>query len=80
MIVVRSEDSCGETYGRPRHTRDTASPTRSWLISWGLVGTSVGVTSELEAEIPSSAPDIIFRTVTENSRTLKFSNHGLEKV
>jgi predicted AAA+ superfamily ATPase len=44
----------------------------------GLVGAIVKVTLEIEAEIPEGAPDQIVRTVTENSRTLKFENHGFE--
>jgi hypothetical protein len=45
----------------------------------GLVGSSVRVTLEIEAEIPQGAPDNVVRTVTENSRTLKFeSNSGFE--
>jgi predicted AAA+ superfamily ATPase len=45
----------------------------------GLVGSNVHVTLEIEAEIPGGAPDNVVRTVTENSRTLKFSSHGFEK-
>ena len=45
----------------------------------GLVGAKVTVTLEIEAEIESGAPDHVIRTVTENSQTLKFSNHGFEK-
>jgi hypothetical protein len=45
----------------------------------GLVGANVTVTLEIEAEIPSGAPDHVVRTVTENSRTLKFTTHGFEK-
>ena len=45
----------------------------------GLVGAEVTVTLEIEAEIESGAPDHVVRTVTENSQTLKFSNHGFEK-
>ena len=45
----------------------------------GLVGARVTVTLEVEAEIPSGAPDHVVRTVTENSRTLKFTSHGFEK-
>ena len=45
----------------------------------GLVGATVRVTLEVEAEIPSGAPDNVVRTVTENSRTLKFTSHGFEK-
>jgi hypothetical protein len=45
----------------------------------GLVGANVTVTLEIEAEIPNGAPDNVVRTVTENSRTLKFKNQGFEK-
>jgi len=45
----------------------------------GLVGAKVTVTLEIEAEIPSGAPDLVVRTVTENSRTLKFTSQGFEK-
>jgi hypothetical protein len=45
----------------------------------GLVGSSVRVTLEIEAQIPEGAPDNVVRTVTENSRALKFtSNSGFE--
>ena len=45
----------------------------------GLVGANVKVTLEIEAEIPNGAPDNVVRTVTENSRTLKFKSQGFEK-
>lgn len=45
----------------------------------GLIGSSVKVTLEIEAEIPQGVPDNVVRTVTENSRTLKFSSQGFEK-
>lgn len=45
----------------------------------GLVGANVTVTIEVDAEIPEGAPDHVVRTVTENSRTLKFTSHGFEK-
>ena len=45
----------------------------------GLVGAKVKVTLEVEAEIRSGAPDHVVRTVTENSRTLKFTSQGFEK-
>jgi hypothetical protein len=44
----------------------------------GLAGAQVTVTLEVEARLPQGAPDNIVRTVTENSRTLKFSSHGFE--
>jgi hypothetical protein len=45
----------------------------------GLVGAKVTVTLEVEAEIPDGAPDHVVRTVTENSRVLKFESLGFEK-
>jgi hypothetical protein len=45
----------------------------------GLVGANVRVTLEIDAEIPNGAPDTVVRTVTENSRTLKFTSQGFEK-
>ena len=44
----------------------------------GLMGSTVKVTLEIDAEIPSGAPDQVVRTVTENSRTLKFTSQGFE--
>ena len=44
----------------------------------GLLGSSVRVTLEIDAEIPAGVPDNVVRTVTENSRTLKFTSHGFE--
>ena len=37
------------------------------------------VNLEIAAEVPSGAPDNVVRTVTENSRTLKFSSQGFEQ-
>jgi len=45
----------------------------------GLVGAEVAVTIEIQATIPAGAPDTVVRTVTENSRTLKFTSQGFEK-
>ncbi len=44
----------------------------------GLVGAEVTVTIEIEAALPGGAPDNVVRTVTENSRTLKFTSQGFE--
>jgi hypothetical protein len=44
----------------------------------GLVGANVRVTLEIEAVMPDGASEQTVRTVTENSRTLKFTNHGFE--
>jgi hypothetical protein len=45
----------------------------------GLVGSTVTVTLDIDARIPSGAPDHVVRTVTENSRTLKFTSQGFEQ-
>jgi hypothetical protein len=45
----------------------------------GLVGSNVTVTLEIEANVPNGMPNNVVRTVTENSRTLKFKSHGFEK-
>jgi predicted AAA+ superfamily ATPase len=45
----------------------------------GIVGANVKVSLEIEAQIPSGTPDHVVRTVTENGRSLKFTNQGFEK-
>ena len=45
----------------------------------GLVGANVTVTLEIEAEISDGAPEQVVRTVTENSKTLKFTNQAFER-
>jgi hypothetical protein len=45
----------------------------------GLVGATVTVTLEITADVPGGVPDQSVRTVTENSRTLKFTDQGFEK-
>ena len=44
----------------------------------GLLGADVKLTLEIEAIIPDGAPEHVVRTVTENSRTLNFSDSGFE--
>lgn len=44
----------------------------------GQAGAEVTVTIEIEAQLPNGATDQLVRTVTENSRTLKFTSHGFE--
>ncbi len=43
-----------------------------------LVGTNVRITIEISADIPDGVPEHVVRTVTENSRTLKFDQAGFE--
>jgi hypothetical protein len=45
----------------------------------GQVGAEVTVTIEIDARLPNGASDALVRTVTENSRTLKFNSHGFER-
>lgn len=44
-----------------------------------LPGASVEVTLEIHAEIADGVPDNVVRTVTENCRTLKFTNFAFEE-
>ncbi|MFG1363446.1 Swt1 family HEPN domain-containing protein [Xanthobacter versatilis] len=44
----------------------------------GQMGAEVTVTIEIEAKLPNGATDQLVRTVTENSRTLKFDSQGFE--
>ncbi len=44
----------------------------------GLVGATVRVTLEIEADIPNGVPDNVVRIVTENGRALKFTSQGFE--
>jgi hypothetical protein len=43
-----------------------------------LMGSDVSVTLEISATLPEGVSDNIVRTVTENSKTLKFTNQGFE--
>ena len=45
----------------------------------GLPKADVTVTLEIHAEIDGGVPDNTHRTVTENCRTLKFTDHGFDK-
>lgn len=58
-------------------------PPQSWRVA-SLVGSPVlmdepRVTIEIDATIPEGAPDHVVRTVTENSRQLKFESYGFEE-
>ena len=43
-----------------------------------LVGSDVTVTLEISATLPNGISDNVIRTVTENSKTLKFTSQGFE--
>ena len=44
-----------------------------------LMDANVKITLEVEADLPSGAPENVVRTVTENCRTLKIDSHGFEE-
>ncbi len=44
----------------------------------GQVGAEVKVTLEIEASLPEGASEQVVRTVTENARSLKFTDQGFE--
>jgi predicted ATPase len=44
-----------------------------------LVGAEVRVTLEIDATMPTGAPEQVVRTVTENSKSLKFKQQGFEQ-
>jgi hypothetical protein len=46
----------------------------------GLLDAKVKITLEIEADMPSGAPENVVRTVTENCRTLKFDSQGFEEA
>ena len=72
-----STAQCGST---PTRVGRDASRIADEVIAHlaGQVGAEVTVTLEIEASLPDGASDQIVRTVTENSRTLKFTSHGFE--
>lgn len=43
-----------------------------------VAGAQVRVALKIDAETPAAAPDAVVRSVTKNSRTLKFSDPGVE--
>ena len=45
----------------------------------GQDGAEVTVKLEIAADLPKGASDQVVRTVTENSRTLRFDSHGFER-
>lgn len=45
-----------------------------------VLGVDVEITLEIDAEVPSGAPPDLVRTITENCRTLRFSNYGFEEA
>jgi hypothetical protein len=46
----------------------------------GIVGANVQITIEVQADLPDGAGDKLVRDLTENCRTLKFSDFGFEVI
>jgi predicted AAA+ superfamily ATPase len=44
----------------------------------GLVGATVSINLEIDANVPAGVPEQVVRVVTENGRTLKFRSQGFE--
>lgn len=44
-----------------------------------LPGAKAEVTVEISAHVPDGVPAAVVRTVSENARTLKFTQHGFER-
>ncbi len=44
----------------------------------GLVGADAEITLEIEVRVPTGLPENVVRTVTENSRVLKFTSADFE--
>ncbi|MCS6914091.1 MAG: DUF499 domain-containing protein [Myxococcales bacterium] len=64
----------------PRRVGRDASRVADEVITHlcSLMEAQVRVTLEVEAEVPSGVPENVVRTITENSRTLKFDTHKFE--
>jgi len=63
-----------------RVVRDTSKVVEAVIAHLvGQLGANVTVTLEVNADFPDGAPDNVVRTVSENSRVLKFTSHGFEK-
>jgi hypothetical protein len=45
----------------------------------GLVGANVEITIDIHAELPDGAGDKLVRDITENCRTLRFTDYGFEE-
>ena len=43
-----------------------------------LPGAQVQVTLEIDTRVPGGIPENVVRIVTENAKTLRFTNHGFE--
>ena len=54
----------------------TGTAKKRWT---GLVGAEVEIALEIQAKFPDGVSDKLVRDVTENCRTLKFTDYGFEE-
>ena len=79
FAVLRAIEVIGEAASRVSDETRAANPAIPWSVIAGMRNRLVHGYFDIDAEIPSGAPDHVVRTVTENSRTLKFTSQGFEK-
>jgi hypothetical protein len=48
-------------------------------LAASIVGVQVEITLEIRAELPEGASEKLVRDVTENCRTLRFTDYGFEE-
>jgi hypothetical protein len=46
----------------------------------GIVGATVDITLEIQADLPDGAAEKLVRDVSENCRTLRFTTYGFEET
>ena len=64
-----------------RITRDTAKIAEEVIQHLSAIpGAKVEITLEIRAQLPDGATEKLARDITENCRTLKFTNYGFEET
>jgi len=84
IVVVGGEEGmlcCNSFPYQTFNHRATPHTTNTGEISGltGLVGSKVEITIEIQADLADGAGDKLVRDVTENCRTLKFTDLGFEE-
>jgi hypothetical protein len=80
-VIVAPKRFQGSVELNPERVGRDASQIADEVVSHlnALVGSQVRVTLEIDADIPAGVRENVVRAVTENSRTLKFKQHGFKK-
>ena len=64
-----------------RITRDTAKIAEEVIQHLSAIpGAKVEITLEIRAQLPDGASETLTRNITENCRTLRFTNYGFEEI